>query len=306
LSGAHQPVLLDEALELLLGAAYGADGLWVDGTFGRGGHSRALLARLPPDARLLLLDRDLTAIAEAERLAASDPRVICRHLPFSALDALAAEFGPARAILLDLGVSSPQLDDPQRGFSFRHDGPLDMRMDRSSGQTAADWLNAADVDELSRVLRDFGEERHARRIARAIVAARPLRSTAELADVVSAAQPRRTPGKHGATRVFQAVRIQVNDELGELARGLEAAFAALAPGGRLVVISFHSLEDRLVKRYFRGLCQPPPLPRRLPVADDRRRAPARALPGPLRPNAAEVDANPRARSALLRAVERAA
>jgi 16S rRNA (cytosine1402-N4)-methyltransferase len=242
------------------------------------------------------------------QLAGQDGRLQVCHGKFSELDRLLDELDikEVQGVMMDLGVSSPQLDDPQRGFSFRFDAPLDMRMDTSGGVSAADWLNEADEQEIARVLRDYGEERYARRIAAAIVASRPLRSTAELADLVSRAQPRGTPGKHDATRVFQAVRMQVNQELPELEAGLRAGFAALRPGGRLAVISFHSLEDRLVKRFFRDCSRPPQLPRRLPVTDLDRPVRARLVAGPLQASAEEVRANPRARSARLRVLERAA
>jgi len=280
----------------------------VDATFGRGGHTAALLARLAAQSRVIIVDRDLSAIAVAREMAVDEPRLTVCHGKFSELTNLLADVGVAQVqgVLMDLGVSSPQLDDPQRGFSFRRSGPLDMRMDVSASLTAAQWLNTAPEQEIATVLRDYGEERHARRIAGAIVRARPLSDTLELAQVVSEAQPRRTPGKHDATRVFQAVRMRVNDEMSELEQGLAQAFSALAIGGRLAVISFHSLEDRAVKHFFRSLTRPPQIPRRLPVRSADAKSRAIAVVGPVRAGPAEVARNPRARSALLRVVERAA
>jgi 16S rRNA (cytosine1402-N4)-methyltransferase len=279
----------------------------VDATFGRGGHARALLENLAADARLVVVDRDPEAIAVARALADSDDRVVVCHGPFSALTELLAAIGVTQAdgILLDLGVSSPQLDDAARGFSFQQDGPLDMRMDPSTGESAADWLNAASEAEIAQILKTLGEERFARRIARAIVEARPLRTTADLADVVTRAQPRsRERGKHPATRSFQAVRMHVNKELEELTSALAAAFELLRPGGRLAIISFHSLEDRLVKQAFRRLASPPSVPRHIPVRDSQHKARGRLVGKPVRAAAKELAHNPRARSATLRVIER--
>lgn len=283
-------------------------GQYVDATFGRGGHSGALLARLDATARLLVLDRDPAAIVAAEALAAADTRVTVAHARMSdmANQVRAARLNRVVGIMMDLGVSSPQIDDPERGFSFRFDGPLDMRMDNSSGMSAADWLNTAPESEIAQVLREYGEERHARRIARAITSRRqeqPLRRTHELVEVVSSAQPRPDPHKHAATRVFQAVRIQINDELGELARTLDSAFGVLAPGGRLAVISFHSLEDRIVKRRFQRWVQGEPVPRRLPLKGNPPTQ-ARWILRLQRAGAAEQRDNPRSRSAVLRVVEK--
>jgi len=320
--GSHQPVLCEETIDLLIGRVPAADketgqwaavgspveGIYVDATFGRGGHSQRLLDVLGPASRVIGIDRDPAAVAAGARLAAGDARLEVVHARFSELGAVLGARGIERVqgVMMDLGVSSPQLDDPARGFSFRFDGPLDMRMDTSRGQTAADWLNAAEEADIVRALREYGEERHARRIAAAIVAARPFSTTAELVDVVRAAQPRGTPGKHEATRTFQAIRMVVNDELGEIEAGLGQAFAALEPGGRLAVISFHSLEDRLVKRFFRARCTPPALPRRLPVRDTAVRAEARSITSGITAGADELAANPRARSARLRVLEKAA
>ena len=304
---AHRPVLRDEVVAALCVLR---DGAYVDCTFGRGGHTRSLLDALGAGARLLALDRDPEAIAAAERLAHSDTRLVVRRGRFAELGRIAAEAGftGVAGVLMDLGVSSPQLDDPARGFSFRADGPLDMRMDPTAGPSAADWLAVASEAELARVFADLGEERHARRIARAIVERRreaPLTRTLDLAALVEANQPRTDPHKHAATRVFQAIRIHVNHELEELEAGLAAALDLLAAGGRLAVITFHSLEDRLVKRTFAAWAQGPALPRRLPV----RSTPAvraRLVGRSVQPGDAEVRANPRARSARLRVVEKAA
>ncbi len=298
----HIPVLLEEVLNNLVHATAGT---YVDATFGRGGHARALLDRLSADARLIALDRDPAALQTARMLAEADGRVTVRHSRLSELGETLETLGVSAVdgVLMDLGVSSPQLDDASRGFSFAKEGPLDMRMDPERGMSAAEWLNEAGEADLARVLKEYGEERYARRIARSIIAARPLSTTTELAEAVAAAVPARGASpRHPATRTFQAVRMQVNDELGEIDSGLTAAFAALAPGGRLAVISFHSLEDRRVKRFFRSLTRPAPLPRRVPVRDAARVTQAVDVVGPVAPSAAEVAANPRARSAKLRVI----
>ena len=305
----HRPVMLAEALEAL---RVRTGGRYVDATFGRGGHAAAILERLGPGGRLLAMDRDPQAVAAGRARFGADPRFTIRHHDFARLEECVAALGWAgqvEGILLDLGVSSPQLDDPARGFSFRHEGPLDMRMDPTTGESAADWLARASETEIARVLRDYGEERHARRIARAIVAARreaPVDTTARLADIVAAACPGRERGKDPATRSFQALRIHVNRELDALAAVLAQAVRVLAPGGRLVVISFHSLEDRMVKRFMRRAAQGEALPRKLPVrqAQDRRGVTLRLVGKARLPGAAEVAANPRARSAVLRVAER--
>ncbi|MFW6094514.1 MAG: 16S rRNA (cytosine(1402)-N(4))-methyltransferase RsmH [Pseudomonadota bacterium] len=308
----HRPVLLEELVRLVSGTRTDAqpgpvrEGRYVDATFGRGGHAARLLELLGPDSEVIAIDRDPGAVAAGAAMAATDARLRLCHGNFAGLGDILdrLDVDQVQGVMMDLGVSSPQLDDPQRGFSFRHEAPLDMRMDPSRGVTAAQWLNAAPEQEIARVLREYGEERYARRIAAAIVAARPLATTTELAGVVRAAQPRSTPGKHEATRVFQAVRIQVNAELESLDQGLAAAFDRLAPAGRLAVISFHSLEDRRVKRYFRGLTSPPALPRGIPVRGDGARPRARAVGKALTPAEHELRANPRARSARLRVVEK--
>ena len=292
----HVPVLLEETVAAV---AVARDGVFADATYGSGGHSRRLLEHLEPAARLLVLDRDEDALADARALAARDPRVRVRHAPFSRIGEVARDerLPPLNGAVMDIGVSSRQLDSAERGFSFLRDGPLDMRMDRKQGVTAAQWLNSADEPELAEVFRRYGEEPEARRIARAVIARRPLERTADLVG------PGSRDGVHPATRVFQAVRIHVNDELDELDAGLDAAFAALAPGGRLAVITFHSLEHRMVRRRFRGWSQGEPLPRRLPTRDPARTS-ARMIVRRARPSAAEVAANPRARSAMLQVVEK--
>ena len=304
-SANHVPVLLEEVVQHLV---HTASGTYVDGTFGRGGHTEALLQRLAPDAVVLVLDRDPAAVAAAEQLAAKDARVHVVQARFSQMREVVAAQGLAdiQGVLLDLGVSSPQLDDAQRGFSFRFSGPLDMRMNPDEGASAAEWLNAADEGEIARVIKNYAEERFARRIARAIVAARPLSTTDELAEVVAAAVPARAAGKHPATKTFQAIRIFINEEMQELEEGLQAAFDVLSDGGRLAVISFHSLEDRVVKQTFRSLTRPPALPRRVPVRHEELQTAAKDIAGPLRPGVHEVDHNPRARSATLRVIEKAA
>lgn len=302
----HVPVLRDQVLEQL---ALRGDGFYVDCSFGRGGHSRAILAVLGPRGRLLALDRDPDAVRVASELAAQDDRLHPVQARFSQLaEIVAAEPGDkVNGILADLGVSSPQLDDPARGFSFMRDGPLDMRMNPARGETAADWLNRADEGEIARVLRRYGEEPQARRIARAICRRRehaPLSRTGELVDTIERAVPRKPGGKHPATRSFQAIRLHINDELDELDALLEQSLELLQPGGRLCVISFHSLEDRRVKRFLRDHSRVDPALARLPIVPDaaqpKLRLPSRAI----RPDAAEVEANPRARSASLRVGER--
>jgi 16S rRNA (cytosine1402-N4)-methyltransferase len=302
----HAPVLPHEAIDALCTRV---DGIYVDGTFGRGGHARRLLERLGPRGRLVALDRDPDAVAAAHADPAlrGDARFSIHHTTFAQMRALLASLGIAHVdgVLLDLGVSSPQLDDPARGFSFRADGPLDMRMDPTRGESAAAFLARADARELAGVIRDYGEERFAVQVARALVARRdargPVASTRELAEVVAGAVRTREPGLDPATRTFQALRIFVNAELDELERGLEAALEALAPGGRLVVISFHSLEDRRVKAFIVRESRAT-FDRRAPFAEPpapRLRAMAR-----VRASVDEVRANPRARSAVMRVAER--
>ena len=310
----HVPVLLQEVLTHLVGSsraserADGESGIFVDATFGRGGHSRKLLERLSAQGQLLGLDRDPEALAEAQRLARQDPRFSFCQARFSELQDVLRDqqIEGVRGVLMDVGVSSPQLDRPERGFSFTAQGPLDMRMNPEEGSSAAEWLNQADEAEIAQVLWMYGEERQSRRIARAIVAARPLTTTLELADLVAQAVPRpRGPQrKHPATRTFQAVRIFVNEEAQELDQGLQQGFSSLAVGGRLAVISFHSLEDRKVKHAFRQLSQPPKMPRRLPVRNLDQEVQGRLIGGPMKPSLAELNANPRSRSATLRVIEK--
>jgi 16S rRNA (cytosine1402-N4)-methyltransferase len=301
----HVSVLLAEAVEAL---AVRPDGVYVDCTFGRGGHSRAILARLGPAGRLIALDRDPAAIAAGQAL--EDGRFELRHAPFSALakELDAVGVGQVDGVLLDLGVSSPQLDEGARGMSFRFDGPLDMRMDTSRGPTVADWLAQASAAEIAEVIRDYGEERFAHAIAKALVAARAggaVTTTGQLAAIVEKAVRTREPGQHPATRSFQALRIFINRELEELSLVLPQCVARLKPGGRLVVISFHSLEDRIVKRFLRDESRPPVLPARLPLRAAELPPPRLALAGKARrPGEAEVAANPRARSAVLRVAVR--
>ena len=302
---AHVSVLLSEAVDAL---AIRADGIYVDGTFGRGGHSRAVLAQLGPQGRLIAFDRDPAAIAAGE--AVGDARLTLVHSAFSALDDELVRLGvqAVDGVLLDLGVSSPQLDDAARGMSFRFDAPLDMRMDTSRGQTVAEWLAEASVGQITEVIREYGEERFAHAIAKAIATARAggaVATTGQLAALVEKAVRTREPGQHPATRTFQALRIFINQELEELSRVLPACVSRLRPGGRLAVISFHSLEDRIVKRFMRDESRPPVLPRRLPVRAADLPAPRLRLVGKAaRPGEAEVAANPRARSAVLRVAER--
>lgn len=302
----HVPVLLQPALTALNLAG---DAIVIDATYGRGGHSREILKRLGAGGRLLAIDQDPTAIAHGQKVFADEPRVGLCHARFDELDRVAEEHavtGRVTGLLMDLGVSSPQLDDPQRGFSFREDGPLDMRMDTSRGEPASAWLARVDEDELTRVIRDYGEERYARRIAREIVKAREdqaLTGTARLAAVVAAAAGPSPPERHPATRTFQAIRIHINDELGALERALQLGTSVLAPGGRFVVISFHSLEDRLVKQAWRALAKPPAASRRMPVASAFRPR-LKLIGGLVRPDADEAAANPRARSARMRVAEK--
>jgi len=304
---AHQPVLLAEVLE---GLDIQPDGIYVDGTFGRGGHAGAILGELGPQGRLLAMDRDPEAVQSAETQFGNDPRFEIAQGAFTMLGHLVAERrlqGRVNGLLLDLGVSSPQLDNPARGFSFSDDGPLDMRMDPGSGPSAAQWLARAGEEEIGHVLRTFGEERFARRIARRIVQARkqqPLETTRQLAELIAAAVPVREQHKHPATRSFQAIRIYINREIEELENVLEQVPDMLANRGRLAVISFHSLEDRIVKRFirreYRGEQTLPGLP--LPAVGHQPRL--RPVGKVQRPGIAETTVNPRARSAVLRVAER--
>ena len=296
----HHTVLLRQAVEAL---QVDAEGCYVDATFGRGGHSRQILRALGPRGRLLAFDKDPQAVEAASQLASSDPRFSIRHQGFAQMDSL--ETASVDGLLMDLGVSSPQIDDPQRGFSFRHDGPLDMRMDTSRGQSVAHWLEQASVPQMAEVIRDYGEERFAGAIAKAIDRRRrehgPLVRTAELAQVVAGAVKTREPGKDPATRTFQAFRIFINAELEELRQALEASLRILKPRGRLVVISFHSLEDRIVKQFMAHQARQV-YDRRVPMAAAQ---PMRLkLCGRLMPSPDEIADNPRARSAVMRVAER--
>jgi len=300
----HTPVLLPETIDAMVTEP---DGLYVDGTFGRGGHARALLARLSPQARLVAFDKDPQAVAAAEALRTGDARLTIVHASFALMRERLAELGiqHVHGVLLDLGVSSPQIDDPSRGFSFRFDAPLDMRMDTTRGETAAEFLARADERHIAEVIRDYGEERFAVSIAKALVArragGRAVRTTAELSEVLARAVKTREPGQDPATRTFQALRILVNAELEDLEQGLKAAMELLVPQGRLAVISFHSLEDRIVKRFIARESRSEPDRRApfAPPAPTRLRALARIKPGE-----GELRANPRARSAVLRVAER--
>ncbi len=302
----HTPVLLDEAVDAL---NIRPDGIYMDGTFGRGGHAGRILEALGMDGRLIAFDKDDEAVSAARRRFAADQRFSIEHRSFAELAEVAAAHGLARRVdglLLDLGVSSPQLDDPERGFSFVSDGPLDMRMNRAQGQSAAEWLAEADEADIATVLHEYGEERFARRIARAIVARRavaPIAATAELADLVARACPIKERHKHPATRTFQAIRIFINRELDELQLCLRDSLDVLARGARLVVISFHSLEDRIVKRFMRDAAQGPRLPKGVPVIHSETQGRLRIVGKARRASEAEVAANPRARSAVLRVAE---
>lgn len=304
----HTTVLLDEAVN---GLNIRGDGIYIDGTFGRGGHSRLILSHLGPEGRLLAIDRDPQAIAAASDI--DDARFSIIHGPFSSIADYVEErglTGKINGVLLDLGVSSPQLDDPERGFSFMRDGPLDMRMDPTRGVSAAEWLMKAEAEDIAWVLKTFGEERFARRIARAIVErnqTEPMTRTKELAELIAAASPIREKHKHPATRSFQAIRIYINSELEEIERALNGALDVLAPEGRLSVISFHSLEDRIVKRFIRHNSRGPQVPAGLPLTEEQlREQGGRTLKiaGKMKPSDAEVAENPRARSSVLRFAER--
>ncbi|MDI9767118.1 16S rRNA (cytosine(1402)-N(4))-methyltransferase RsmH [Pantoea dispersa] len=306
----HTTVLLDEAVN---GLNIREDGIYIDGTFGRGGHSRQILSQLGAHGQLLAIDRDPQAIAAAAEI--KDPRFSIVHGPFSALAEYVEErglTGKIDGVLLDLGVSSPQLDDAERGFSFMRDGPLDMRMDPTRGQSAAEWLQSAEEADIAFVLKTYGEERFAKRIARAIVERnreQPMTRTKELADLIAAATPVKDKFKHPATRSFQAIRIWINSELEEIDIALKGALTVLAPGGRLSIISFHSLEDRLVKRFMRDQSRGPQVPAGIPMTESQLKAlGGRELKtlGKLIPGEAEVKDNPRARSSVLRIAERTA
>jgi 16S rRNA (cytosine1402-N4)-methyltransferase len=302
----HQTVLLQEAVTALVTAT---DGVYIDGTFGRGGHSRAILSMLGQEGRLLAVDKDLQACSVAAELKGSDSRFDFEHTTFAQLPHQLRRWGigAVDGILLDLGVSSPQLDQADRGFSFNHDGPLDMRMDTTRGETAAQWLATVKHGDLARVLREYGEERHAGRIASAILREREqseISTTARLAHIVAEANPSWEKHKHPATRSFQAIRIYINRELDELEEFLEASLQLLAPAGRLVIISFHSLEDRLVKRFMREKSRGAQLPKGVPIRDADVVRELKLLGKPIKAGTDELGDNPRARSAVMRVAER--
>jgi len=304
-SAAHVTVLLEEAVGAL---AIKADGVYLDATFGRGGHSRRILAALNEKGRLIAVDRDPEAINAGRAI--NDPRFRLVHRAFGEIAEAAREAGvnDVDGVLFDIGVSSPQIDDGERGFSFRHDAPLDMRMDTTQGETAAEWLARAEIREITEVIRDYGEERFAFQIAKKVVAARleqPIVTTGQFAALVRATVRTREPGQDAATRSFQALRIHTNQELGQLAIALPQALELLKPGGRLVVISFHSLEDRIVKNFMREQSIADSLPKNLPLRADQLPKPKLRLVGKaVKASAAEVAANPRARSAVMRVAEK--
>ena len=307
--GEHETVLLNEAVAALV---TDPGGLYVDGTFGRGGHSSLILASLNKAGSLIAIDKDPDACSVGQQKFAADTRFEIVQASFAELaDLVAARdmTGSVSGVLLDLGVSSPQLDNPERGFSFLRDGPLDMRMDPDSGVSAADWLASAEEKEISRVLRDYGEERYARRIARVIVEARketPITRTAQLASIVKEANPAWEKGKHPATRAFQGIRIYINKELEDLEKALAGVVDVLAKGGRLVVISFHSLEDRIVKRFIREQERGKPLPKGFPIMEKDIVRRMRSVGKAVKPGGDEVSVNVRARSAVMRVAEKVA
>jgi len=306
----HITVLLKEAVDSLV---IDSSGFYIDGTFGRGGHTSLILERLSDPGRLMAVDRDPDAINAGKARFRDESRLCFQHSEFSKISTLAEEMGwkgCVSGVLLDLGVSSPQIDSPERGFSFMNDGPLDMRMNPSVGMSASEWLQVVEMEDLVRVLKVYGEERFGRRIAAAIMERRvsgPIETTAELAKIIDEAIPVRDPHKHPATRSFQAIRIQVNSELDEVHKVLEDSLQLLDAGGRLVVISFHSLEDRIVKRFMRDHSRPRPVPRGIPVTASQESKPSLRLVGKaVKPAASEISANPRSRSAVMRVAERVA
>jgi 16S rRNA (cytosine1402-N4)-methyltransferase len=305
----HRTVLLDEAVDALAIEGERADGIFVDGTFGRGGHSRKILERLSADGRLIAFDKDPQAIAAAQAIADADRRFEVVHDSFATMEQALAERGIDRiaGVLLDLGISSPQVDEAARGFSFRADGPLDMRMDSTRGVSAAQWLATETEQNIEKVIRNYGEERFAFQIAKAIAASRairPISRTLQLAEIVAGAVKTREKGKDPATRTFQAIRIFINQELEELEIGLTGAFRRLGPHGRMVVISFHSLEDRIVKQFMASKAHVPQPHRRLPIRAVDLPQPEMKLLAKMKPTAAEIAGNPRSRSAVMRVAER--
>ncbi|MGO2371117.1 16S rRNA (cytosine(1402)-N(4))-methyltransferase RsmH [Pseudoalteromonas sp. KG3] len=304
----HISVLMDETIDAL---AIKSDGIYMDGTFGRGGHSGQILARLGEHGRLQAIDQDPQAIKSAEKFA-DDSRFAIAHTRFSNLYEVAEQndlLGKVDGILLDIGVSSPQLDDAERGFSFMKDGPLDMRMDPTSGRSAAQWLAEAELEDIVYVIKTYGEEKFGRRIAHKVLEVRehtPITTTKQLADLVDEAVPVKDKFKHPATRTFQAIRIYINSELEEIQTALQAALAVLKPGGRLVVISFHSLEDRIVKQFIKKQSKGAALPRGLPLTDAQinQNLTLKAVGKAIKPSQAEIDRNPRSRSSVLRVAQR--
>lgn len=311
MSTSHQTVLLQEAVELLV---TDRGGIYIDATFGRGGHSAAILERLNGEGRLIAVDKDPEAIAVAKERFSGDSRFSIHHASFAELEKILVQkqlVGQVSGILLDLGVSSPQFDQPERGFSFQHDGPLDMRMNPQAGQSAKEWIARASIEEMTEVFREYGEERFAKRIATAIARERsihPIETTLQLAKIVSEANPAWEKHKHPATRVFQAIRIFINREIDDLQMLLQRVLDLLKIGGRLVVISFHSLEDRCVKIFMRdearGFSEAERLPARLPIPQKKHKIRLTIIGKPVRASDAEVAANPRARSAILRVAEK--
>lgn len=301
----HKTVLLNEAVDAVL---TDSSGVYVDGTFGRGGHSRLMLSCLTERGRLIGIDKDPAAIANGVELESEDSRFSIHHGSFTGIDSINGD-QLVDGILLDLGVSSPQLDDPERGFSFMHEGPLDMRMNYQHGESAADWLARVDEQEISRVIWEYGEDRFSRRVARAIVRERgvePILTTKQLARIIAAACPTREKGKHPATRTFQAIRIHINRELDDLVFCLDRALEKLKPGGRLVIISFHSLEDRIVKRFIRKHQKGDEWPSWLPVTENQLNRRMKSLGKAIKPSKKEILDNPRARSAVMRVAEKLA
>lgn len=308
-AGEHISVLPVEAVEAL---NIMHNGFYIDATFGRGGHSGQILERLGEDGRLMAFDCDDQAVAHAERLFGDDSRFTIIKSNYSEITVAAAEHnleGCVDGVLFDLGVSSPQLDQAERGFSFDKSGPLDMRMDQNSGRPVSEWLPTVTAEELADIFREYGDERYAKRIARRVVEAvqeKPITDTVELAEIIKAAHPRWERHKHPATRCFQALRIFINQELDHLKIALESCVDLLRPGGRIAVISFHSLEDRIVKRFFRGPIKNAGLPRGLPVAEDDTPWVLKRIGGSVKPSKAEVSSNPRSRSSIMRVAERVA
>ena len=305
----HETVLMQEAIDAL---SIKGDGIYVDATFGRGGHSLQLLKQLGENGRLIVFDKDPDAIATAHQLQQEDARVEVVHAAFGEIEAQLAAMGITEGvdgILFDLGVSSPQLDKAERGFSFLLDGPLDMRMNPMVGRSAREWINSAEEHEIADVLYQYGEERHSRRMARRVIlerAEKPITTTAELAEIIKEANPAWERDKHPATRAFQGIRIFINDELGELERGLDQALRMLKVGGRLVAISFHSLEDRMVKKFIALQTKGDNFPRNLPVSQDQMNPTLKSIGKRIKASASEIGRNPRARSAVMRVAEKIA